>query len=163
MTEIPPGLEIYLNCDEPDCPAEERVFDDDLPEGWMRREGEPAQTFCPAHHPTPKLREVPHIGPEQITDIVLGLTQDKIFCASMIPPNERIEMVFMPLALGGLGDYDPLSIGNVIEWMNKAGERSCNGLPMFMSCQLIHRDDWAVIVERATKAREAMEKAIRGD
>lgn len=47
-------------------------------------------------------------------------------------------------------------IGIVWEYHSKSLPRSINGLPCFMSCRIMHKDDW----ERATKALDKLHKDI---
>ena len=114
----------------------------------------------PAAEPAAK-RECPRMTEEQIRDTALGLVQGRIFTAHDCPP-EMISSVFMLVALGGLGDIDLDTVGTVYEYLERAGERSVNGYPIFMSMRVAHVDDWAIIVKRAIKTREAMIGPIEG-
>ena len=106
-----------------------------------------------------KLRECPRLTPEEITEVATGLVKGRYFTAAMCPPD-MIPMVFMTLALGGLGDIDPETVGNIIENLDKAGPHSINNYPTFLSCRAIHKDDWPVIADKATAAQAAMEAAL---
>ncbi len=110
--------------------------------------------------PQPELRPVPRRTPEEISEIVHGLVQNRYFVATMAPPEE-IRSIFLPLGLAGMGDFDPETLGNVIEEYDKASPRSINGWPMFMSCQFIHKEDWTEIADRYQKVSEAVDKAMK--
>ena len=116
-------------------------------------EPEPGPDPGVAMHPAPRLT------PEEITEVAEGLVKGRYFCATMCPPD-MITSVFMIVALGGLANIEPDSIGNIIEDLDKAGPRSVNGYPCFFSCRVIHKADWAVIAEKATAAQAAMDAAL---
>ena len=161
MPEFSPGLEIYINCDEPSCSAEERVFDDSLPQGWTRREGQPDQTFCSQHRKT-ALRECPRMTEDQIIEMVTLLIQERLVVGSALPEH-MLTLVFPIIAVGGLAELDPTTVGNVVENIDKAGPRAVNGYPMFFSCRVIHVEDWHTIVERYTRAKAALDGALSSD
>lgn len=108
-----------------------------------------------------QLRECPHRSDDEIADIVRGLVAGSIFTGAQCPPD-MLSSVFMLLGLGGTSDIDPASIGMVYEHMHKANELAVNGYPTFFSCQFVHKDDWAIIVERAIAAQEALDRAAQG-
>ncbi len=110
------------------------------------------------------VREVPRMTEDDIKELVLGLAQDRVFTATELPREDvrMLQMVFVPLAFTPLAELDWDNIGNIVEYLDKASERSINGYPIFMSCRIVHKDDWAVVVERAIKAREALAAAIEG-
>lgn len=107
-------------------------------------------------------RPIPRMTESEITELVTGLAQGRIYTGSQVP-SDLLSMVFMPLALGGLEDIDVNTLGNVVEDIGKAGELSVNGYPIFMSCRLVHKDDWEIISERALKAHEALMDAATGE
>jgi hypothetical protein len=106
-----------------------------------------------------ELRECPRLSEDEIKEVATGLVKGHYFCATQCPPD-MIGMVFMVIGLGGLGDIDPETVGNIIEHLDKAGPRSINGYPTFFSCRVIHRDDWSVIVDKATAAQAAMDGVL---
>lgn len=105
------------------------------------------------------MKEIPRMDEAQIKEAVMGLLHGHIYTADMCPPD-MIGMVFFPVLMGGLDDFDLDQIGNVYEYMDKAGERSINGCPIFLSCRVVHKDDWDVIVKRAMRVHAIMEKAL---
>ena len=109
---------------------------------------------------TPK-KPVPRMTDEQIADVVRGLVAGSIFTGAQCPP-EMLTSVFMVLGLGGLGDVDPDTVGMIYEHMNKANEMAVNGFPTFLSCKFVHKDDWAIVAERAIAAQEALDRAASG-
>jgi hypothetical protein len=107
---------------------------------------------------------MPRITEDQIKELVTGLVKDQVFTWQHLPADDPhlLPMVFMVLGLGGLGDIDPDSIGTVYEYLDKAGPQGINGYPIFLSCKLVHKDDWKTVLERAIKVEKAIEKAMTG-
>lgn len=101
-------------------------------------------------HPIPRLDDA------EITEIAAGIVKGRIFTAAQVP-RDMLRVVFLPLISD---DIDWPNLGNVVEDISKAAELSVNGLPMFLSCRLIHKDDWSVIGARAIKAQEALDAAL---
>ena len=113
--------------------------------------------------------KIPRMTDEALKDFVIRFCNGSIFTSldiearGYIKDPRMVSMVFMPLAFGGLKDLpkDELNkIGLIWEDMSQAGPRAINGMPIFMSCGLMHIEDW----ERARKAiktemerREAIE------
>lgn len=99
---------------------------------------------------------------DEIKETATKLVQARLFCASMAPP-EMMPMIFMPLGLAGLpDDINPEDIGNIVEDLDKSMHFGVNGYPTFGSCRIVHKDDWAQIVERASRAQAAMEGVLDG-
>jgi hypothetical protein len=112
---------------------------------------------------TPAERKpVPRMTDDEIADVVRGLVAGSIFTGAQCPP-EMLSSVFMPLMLGGLNNVDLETIGQVYERMDKANGMAVNGFPTFFSCRLVHKDDWAIIAERAIAAQAALDRAATGE
>lgn len=110
---------------------------------------------------TKELRPCPRLDEEQIKEVAMGLVKGRYFCGTMAP-SDMLSMIFPIIALGGLSDIDPETVGNIIEELDKAGPRSVNGYPVFFSCRVIHKDDWEVIAEKATAAQAALDEVLGG-
>lgn len=111
--------------------------------------------------PDEEKREIPRMDEEEIIEAARRLVARRIVTATSVPPH-MIASVFMPIALGGLVGIDLDDVGDVIGDLDKAGPRTVNGYPIFFSCQVVHRDDWAVIVEKAQAAQAALDGALKG-
>lgn len=107
-------------------------------------------------------REVPRMNADEIADLVRALVNGSVFTGAQCPP-EMLSSIFMVLGLGGTGGIDPESIGMVYEHMDRANEMAVNGFPTFFSCKFVHKDDWAVVCDRAIAAQEALNRAAAGE
>lgn len=82
---------------------------------------------------------------------------------SVHTPDNLLTSVFLPIAFGGFASYTDSSLENIgvlYEHMAKAGPRSVNGCPMFLSMQFMHKDDWeraAKAIDRERERRKAIE------
>lgn len=88
--------------------------------------------------------EVPRKSDEELREFVLAYCDGRVFTSLQISKDRDIGLVFMPLALGALHnvtDQYAASIGLIYEYLSKAGPSSINGMPVFFSCRLLHRDD----------------------
>jgi len=85
------------------------------------------------------------LSDDDLKEFVLGFCDGKIFTNRHVRQAETVPLVFMPIALS---NEDFTDIALVWEWLDAAGPRSINGYPTFISCRLMHEDDW----ERAWKA-----------
>jgi hypothetical protein len=107
-----------------------------------------------------KPREIERLTEDDIKDLVRGLVAGRFFVGSELNDDSHmIDMVFLPLLFM---DVDWENVGNIIEDISKASSSAINGYPIFMSCRIIHKDDWAVVVERTIKARKALDAAVEG-
>ena len=70
-------------------------------------------------------------------------------------------MVFMPVILGAFADMskeDIDNIGLIYEYMDKAGPRSINGMPIFMTCRTIKKTESDKMFEYFKQYQELKEK-----
>lgn len=89
--------------------------------------------------------EVPRKDDESLREFVLAYCDGRLFTSADVPNPNLLGMVFMPLALGGLRDFDKEfidSIGLIYEEIRHAEQRAINGMPTFLSCAFLHKDDW---------------------
>lgn len=107
-----------------------------------------------------ELREPVRMDDAEIKKVARGLVESHVFTHAMCPPD-MIGNVFMPILLGGLNGIDLDKVGGVYEWMDKANELSVNGYPTFMSCHLVHADDWVRLYELALKIEAALTEAMQ--
>ena len=82
---------------------------------------------------------------EQLRQFVIDWCSGRIFSSCHIPEGREkdVRLVFMVLALMDLKKAEIDSLGIIYEYMSAALSRTINGMPTFMSCRLMHKDDWA--------------------
>ena len=94
--------------------------------------------------------------PEQIETLAWDITGGRVF-GSWNGPPDMIKSCFMILMFMEQKHLDQLkeqNIAHLYEYMDKAGPRSVNGYPSFMSAQYIDVDDMAKVVKRLKQIEE---------
>ena len=84
---------------------------------------------------------------EELTTFVRAWVDGLIFSTAHMPEHElknNLGCVFMPLIIPLELGEDAKDVGLIWEYLSKAGSRSINGMPMFVSCNIMHKDDWAI-------------------
>lgn len=100
---------------------------------------------------------------EDLKQIAIDLFHGKIFTDRHLRRPEDIKMVFIVFAFMKKKDIDKLQKdppGMIFEYLDKAGPRSCNGMPGFFSCQMLSREDTAKVLELYKKLEEAQKVAL---
>lgn len=103
---------------------------------------------------------IPRMTDDEIRAFVDDYRCQRVFTSANIRDNQDLGMVFMCLAFGAFENWprEKLEeIGVVWEYMKEAMPRSMNGYPVFMSLQIMHRDDW----KRAVAAIQTEEERRR--
>jgi hypothetical protein len=96
---------------------------------------------------------VPRLSDDELREFIDAFVSGRIFTSNHVPEGagDMIAMVFMPIAFGAITKEIAEETALVYEYIDKAGPRSINGMPIFFSCRLLHKDDW----ERALPALRA--------
>lgn len=105
---------------------------------------------------------MPRYSDERLREFVLGVCDGRIFTSVQVKDPNLLGMVFMVIALGGLSDLTKAEVedvGCIWEWMDKAGPRSINGLPIFTSCHIMGKADF-LKADRAIRAELERRKNI---
>ena len=105
-------------------------------------------------------KTVPPKTPDELKTLAVDIFQQKVFTERHITDPSMFGNVFMVAALGGFADCPEeytQSIGMVYEYLEKAGPRSVNGYPMFMSLQLLNKEDAQKVWDMYFKMKEAVE------
>lgn len=79
-----------------------------------------------------------------LKQIAMDLHDGKIFCDRQVNSPDDLSRVFMVIALGGFAGVpkeELKNIGLIFEYVDKAGTRSINGMPCFLSMQLLSQSD----------------------
>jgi hypothetical protein len=107
----------------------------------------------------------PRMTAQARAEFVQRYCDGAIFTAAQVPRENDLPMVFMPLALGALAGWPKKiveQIGTIYESMHKALPRSVNGLPIFGSMTLMHRDDWRKVQPMIRKELARRAPSIEG-
>jgi|SRR5690606_3312148 len=81
----------------------------------------------------------------------------QIFLSLQLRDMSLIPMVFLPVGLGAFSNYPKSyveNIGALWEYCHKAGPRSINGMPIFMSCRVLHKNDAQIMIKTMAELEE---------
>lgn len=107
--------------------------------------------------------EIPRMSDEMLRTFIQAFLGGQIFTSMQIKNPSDVVLVFLPLALGALSGYRPEgfeNLGVIYEFHNAALSRGVNGMPVFPSCRLMHKLDWAravKVINRELDRQAAME------
>lgn len=109
------------------------------------------KTHKPVKTKKPKkgFQHVPRMEDDELRKFVLGWCDGKLFSTAheqLRRQPHHIPSVFMVAAFGGFADCSKTyldEIGIIWEWIDEALPRAINGMPMFMSCKVMHKEDWS--------------------
>jgi hypothetical protein len=112
-----------------------------------------------------KALKLPRMSDQDLRKFVDDFVSNRIFTSAQLNDSNvnLLPMIFMPLGLGSLSNLQPDSlkqIGCVWEYIDKAGPRSINSMPMFITMNLMHIEDWKraiPAIEREEKRRASIE------
>lgn len=99
---------------------------------------------------------------EELKTIARDLFTGKIFCDRHLREGENLEMVFSILLFMNKEQHEKFQAEEpyfIYEYLNQAGPRSCNGLPMFFSMQFLKKADSDKMFDYYNKYKE-LEKQI---
>jgi hypothetical protein len=97
---------------------------------------------------------------EDLKQLAKDIWAGTVFTDRHIQDFNIVPMVFMPLALGAIGDLseeDAKDVGMIYEYLSEAGPRSINGYPMFTSCRLLNKDDTKKVWSLYEEVKKMME------
>lgn len=107
-------------------------------------------------------KTIPRLSADELTAIAVETFHGRIFHHNMCETVQDIHAVFMPIGLGALAEWTPEEISNIgliYEHMSSAGPRSINGMPVFFSMKLVHKDDMPELSSRLDAIKAAVEVA----
>jgi hypothetical protein len=89
---------------------------------------------------------------QELKQLAIDIVDNKVFTDRHLRDGEstNVYMVFMPIALGAfkdMTDEQKKGIGLLYEYYDKAGPRSFNGYPIFMSVQILSVDEYQIMVK----------------
>ncbi len=100
---------------------------------------------------------------EQIAQLAIDMQAGKVFTDRQVRNKSDMPIVFMPLLFADQDMLDDMKdVGIVYEYMDKAGPRSLNGMPIFMSFKMLHKDDLQILQDKYNLVEESHMKIVRG-
>lgn len=106
----------------------------------------------------PPLTEVKRVSAEKLQEIFRDVQENKIFTSAHLLDKELptlLPLVFLPIALGAL-DGVPEEVkdqmGILWQYLDKAGPRTVNGLPVFTEFNVLHKEDWFILSKMVREA-----------
>ena len=84
---------------------------------------------------------------QELRQLAADCADGKVFGSWMLQTQDQISMVFMLIPLMGPADLAHLkaSAYHVYEYLDKAGPRSINGMPMFLSLSTLTEEEWGKV------------------
>lgn len=93
------------------------------------------------------VKQLQRMSKAELKKFVLDSLAGDIFTSAQMRDTNLMTLVFLPLGLGALHNFEPEAlkdVGIVWAYMNETfGNRSINGYPFFKACRFMHKDDWA--------------------
>ena len=96
---------------------------------------------------------------QEVRQLAEDMFKGLIFTDRNVQIKEGIPKVFVPLMLMGkefINELQEIPVGMIYEYMDKAGPRSINGMPIFMSFKFIDVKDQKKVIEIYNKIREVV-------
>lgn len=82
---------------------------------------------------------------DELRALAMDITDDKVFTDRHLRENEipMLGQVFMPIIFMDPAEFKRISkdIGMIYEYNKEAGPRAINGLPLFMSCKFLSKEE----------------------
>lgn len=78
----------------------------------------------------------------ELKQIAMDFYEKKIFSDRHVENAHDLQMIFMPIILGAFKTKEEVNeIGMIYEYFDKAGPRSINGYPIFMSMCVLNKSE----------------------
>lgn len=92
-------------------------------------------------------RKIGRLKDDELKKFIREFLSGAIYTSAQVTEMNILTMVFMPLALGALSQWEEEEvekIGILWEYLDQAGPRAVNGCPIFFSMYMMHREDWKI-------------------
>ncbi len=109
-----------------------------------------------------EIADIIALSNDKLREFVLAFVDGRIFTDKHVHnPKRDLGMVFMPIALGAFSGWteDQLNnVGCIYEYIDQAGPRSINGMPVFFSFRILSAEQWdqareAIVKEQARRKK----------
>ena len=101
--------------------------------------------------------------PEQLAELAFDIEGGKVFTTWHMPKGEaNLSIVFMPLALmdkEGMEEFRKREPVMIYEYLDKSAPRSVNGMPSFMSMNLLNAEEAKIVWDKLDEI-EAFRKKL---
>jgi hypothetical protein len=107
--------------------------------------------------------KIESMSEDDLRKFVDGAVSGRLFTSAQVADGRLMQSVFMPIFFGVFADWteeEVKEVGVIWEWMDQAGPRSINGMPMFMSMRLMNKEDWKRALD-AIQAESERRKTIK--
>lgn len=95
------------------------------------------------------MNTISRLAQDQLKELAVKFIDGTIYTSSGLS-GEELPAVFMPIALGAFEKWsneELMNVGLIYEEIEKAGPRSFNGKPGFLSMKLLHIEDTRRLTE----------------
>lgn len=106
------------------------------------------------------MKKIEPMKKEDIKQLANDMNKGLVFTDRHISGLNSLPMVFMPLAIMSAKKEWIDQVGLIYEYLDKAGPRSINGMPMFMSMKIVPKADVKELYDYMKKYKEA-EAAVK--
>ena len=116
---------------------------------------------------TTKKLQIPKMSKAEMGTFVLEYCAGRIHTSQNVPTN-ILGSVFMPLALGALNEIPKKELAKIgVIWASTVQDRTVrgavNGFPLFASCRIMTKKDWARAVVLIKKEYARQDKIRVGE
>ena len=102
---------------------------------------------------------------EELKQIAKDMVAGKIFTDRQIPKTTPLHLVFMPFVFMEEKQRTKLTdqiekkeIYMIYEYLEKAGPRAINGMPTFMSCNMLSKTETDIMLDYFKKIKKALDE-----
>jgi len=103
---------------------------------------------------------------EELKELAQEMYRGEIFCDRQVNRPQDVEMVFIPLCLMDNRERANLrrrKVNFIYEYMSKAGPRSINGNPTFMTCRVLTEPETKRLFHFYEKITKAVATSLEED
>jgi len=106
-----------------------------------------------------QVKKLSRMKEEDLKQLANDVNKGLVFTDMQIQPPSMLTSVFMPLIFIDADKKWVNQVGLIYEYLDRAGPRCINGMPMFMSMKIVVKEDMAMLIEYVQKYKEA-EKTV---
>lgn len=106
---------------------------------------------------------IPRMTTIELRQFVIDFCTGLIFTSAHVPDKQMLGLVFLPLGMGGLAKLPEEEIRNIglfWEYVRAAGPRSVDGMPMFVSVRMMHKEDVDIVAPLISAEQARLEVSL---